>query len=88
MPVYRMGGELVDEKDMKRWHNDRGMPWGSPYEGPDPVTVRRQRMPWNISVHLTDEHGIEDTEERQYMEHAFAHVHGVFRKGQEHYHDA
>jgi hypothetical protein len=88
MPVYRMNREWVEEKGMKKWHNDRGIPWGSPYEGPDPVTVSRQRMPENISVHNANEHGFSDVPERQYMEHAFAHVHGVFRKGQEHYHDA
>lgn len=87
--MFRMAGEMIHESRMKQWHNDRGLPWGTPFEGPDPVVVSRQVMPNNIKAHLANEHGINPdsmSAERRHVEHAFAHMYGKFQAGQGHYH--
>lgn len=86
---YRMGMELVPESGMRKWHHDRGLPWGPLYEGPDPVTIRlmARQVLVNITVHLANEHKINPGpyEENQ-VQHMLAHLYGIFRAGQEHYH--
>ncbi len=86
--TYRMAGELVPESGMKEWHNSRGIPWGSPFSGPEPMTVSRMEFPVNLTVHLANEHGSytgPDAHQRVWA-HMNAHVLGMFRRGQEHYH--
>ena len=86
--MYRMGGELIPESQMKEWHNSRGLPWGTPYEGPDPITIRRMVMCQNqdLSVHLANEHDTASCPRGTQVEHMTAHMTARFRKGQEHYH--
>jgi hypothetical protein len=89
--VYRMAGELVPAGQMQKWHNDRGLPWGAVYNGPDPITIRRMVPPQNLSVHLANEHGIDPDPfkgdlHRAAWVHMSAHLSGDFRRGQEHYH--
>jgi hypothetical protein len=83
-----------DAAAMKRWHNERGLPWSTPYEGPDPITIRRMQPAGtnqiSLSVHLANEHGI-DSRKALYgdeVEHMHAHLIAQFRSGQEHYHQA
>jgi hypothetical protein len=96
-PSYRMRDrdgteERVPEAEMGRWHNDRGLPWGGQYAGPDPITIRRMVHPGvrglSLTVHLANEHGIDsDAARRGYeIEHMHAHLVAAFRPGQEHYH--
>lgn len=93
--MYRMGDdEQVPESGLQKWHNDRGLPWGSPYEGPEPVTIRRMvpagTSQLSISVHLANEHAT-DSDKALYgaeIEHMHAHLVARFRLGQEHYHSA
>ena len=77
-----------DLEAMKKWHNERGIPWGVPYEGPDPFTVRRMAYLDSLSVHLANEHHIDSREHRgdEQHGHQVAHTYGQFRAGQEHYH--
>ena len=87
--TYMLGGDLVRESEMAEWHNSRGIPWGPEFNGPDPVTIRKMREPDNLTVHLANEHGtgadLRGGFDRE-IAHARAHMHGKFRKGQEHYH--
>lgn len=82
--------DLVPESGMKRWHQERGLPWGPLYdEGPDPVTIRlmSRKVLENITVHIANEHGIrEGPFEEAQVQHMFAHLYGIFRAGQGHYH--
>lgn len=91
--TYIMDGERIPESGMQKWHNDRGLPWGREYQGPDPITVRRMvpagTSRLSLSVHVANEHGIDLDKARlgwSEVEHMYAHMTGRFRKGQEHYH--
>lgn len=79
--------------EAKVWHNSRGIPWGTTFEGPEPKTVSRMRHPdrMNLSVHLANEHGrapdyIDVRRTGREISHALFHLYAIFRKGQEHYH--
>lgn len=89
---YVMGGERVSETGMQKWHNDRGLPWGRTYDGPNPIIVRRM-IPagtgkLSLGVHLANEHGINSdrTAHGAEVEHMHAHMIGKFQLGQGHYH--
>lgn len=74
---------------IKAWHNERGLPWGNPFEGPEPITVSKMvpTRGMNMTVHLANEHGLrEDHYMGTSVAHLLAHVHGQFRPGQGHYH--
>jgi len=90
-PVYRMGGEHVPASEMKKWHHARGIPWGTPFDGPDPVTICRMARPDNMNVHLANEHGASanaaDPLHGVHLAHLLAHAYGQFRDGQGHYHE-
>lgn len=83
-----------DPEGRKTWHNDRGLPWGSSFDGPGAVTMAMMQMPGvhsgimvSLSVHLANEHGVSsDKYVGTDIEHALAHQYGRFRPGQEHYH--
>lgn len=91
---YIMGRERVrvPESRMQKWHNDRGLPWGRSYRGPDPIVITKMvpagtdRL--SISVHLANEHQLDDRKavHGAEIEHMHAHMTGKFRPGQEHYH--
>lgn len=90
-PVYRMGDEKVPASKMKAWHNSRGLPWGTTFDGPDPITVRRMvpagTSQLSITVHLANQHSVKAGEqESQDIAHMYAHLAGRFTEGQEHYH--
>lgn len=89
---YRLGDHLVPESGMKRWHNDRGLPWGQTFDGPCPVTMTRMsREPMrNIRVHLANEHNDPvrgRPHELLHQAHMEDHLYGKFREGHEHYHE-
>lgn len=96
--TYRMGSgsdeELVPASQMGRWHNERGLPWGERYAGPDPITISRMvpagTSRLSLSVHLANQHGIDDRKavHGAEVEHMHAHLTGRFRPGQGHYHRA
>lgn len=91
--TYIMDGQPVPESGMKEWHNSRGIPWGTSFEGPEPKTVSRMQHPdrMNLSVHLANEHGrnpghLDVKLLGREVSHLVYHLYGIFRKGQEHYH--
>lgn len=89
-PVYRMGDELVPESGMQKWHNDRGLPWGTTFDGPEPVTMSRMArgVLGNATAHYYNEHDGADVPWEQIpFAHLIAHMYGRFRKGQAHYHE-
>ena len=89
--TYRMGDERVPASGMKKWHNDRGIPWGTQFDGPDPITICRMARPNNMNVHLANEHGLSagdgDPLHGVSVAHLLAHAYVRFRAGQEHYHE-
>lgn len=89
-PVYRMGDDFVPQSEMRKWHNDRGLPWGNVFYGPEPVTMSRmaRSVLGNTSLHYYNEHGGPDVPfEQVSVMHMIAHMYGRFRKGQAHYHE-
>lgn len=79
---------MRDSKEVKEWHNARGIFWGTTFDGPDAVTMAKAAWPGNLSVHLANEHRVDSDKVRGYeqMAHMTAHTEGRFRPGQEHYH--
>lgn len=75
----------LTDADRKRWHNERGIFWGTPFSGPDPVTMAKAAWPGNLSVHLANEHRVNSDLVPGYEQMA-AHTEGRFSHGQEHYH--
>lgn len=79
------------EQEITAWHHQRGLPRGTKYAGPEPVTLCKMATSVlnNISVHLANEHKINPDGTPDYMRHVLhmrAHMLGTFRPGQEHYH--
>jgi len=82
-----------DDEGRRRWHLDRGVPWGEHFDGPAPITMAMMQMPgvhsgiMSLSVHLANEHRATPHQDHgAEIEHMLAHLYGQFRPGQEHYH--
>lgn len=81
-----------DAAGMERWHHEHGLPWGPQFSGPEPKVMGRmaRKAMANITVHLANEHQISPDArppEQHHIQHMLAHLYGLFRPGQEHYHE-